>query len=395
MGAIDRDTEAAVPPALPKQQTTKRRLFLFLALFSLLWLSLLLYVMHSLRLDEHVSMQDNLDFQGADIGSKYGIESASECSRECEAYPGCFAFTYVKSERACWLKSEGYMSKSNPNTISGSINATLAEQRRREANSSHAEEGEAAWQYNTEFDDTLDRFDDSFNGGEWGEGVAPMRNSIVSNEDIEKFNDSTTYFGNVQLHSMVRSASDCESLCVEKSTCIAWTLDKFQLLCLLRLAKTPPLRFSTDFISGALSEEQLRQRYAEWGLETGNATEDDATPYNGRPWSPLFPQNVAVMDHTDLLGGDYRELRDIDSADRCNHECEQARPNCTAWTLSKHTGACWLKGPEHSKKAQNRSAGLISGELDSATVPTVPAAASRNLSRGPAGDALTRARARV
>ena len=43
--------------------------------------------------------------------------------------------SFVKSEHVCWLKGEGYISKSNPNPISGAINATLAVMRRAAANS--------------------------------------------------------------------------------------------------------------------------------------------------------------------------------------------------------------------------------------------------------------------
>jgi len=346
----------------------RRRLFALFAMLSLLWLSLLLYVMHSLRLDEHVSMQDNLDFMGADIGSKYGIESASECSHECEAHPSCFAFTYVKSERACWLKREGYLTKSNPNTISGSINATLAIERRRAANqteATHPQEGEE-WAYN-EFDNR--RFPgDDYNGGDFGEGISDSR-SIITEEDVEKYEDSTTFFGNVQLHTMVRSPADCEQFCIDNVQCVAWTLDKYQLLCMLRLAETQPLRFLTDFISGALSSAQLQQRYAEWKIESINGTEDETTPYNGAAWRPMFPQSTAVLDNTDLLGGDLLELRDVDSVNKCNTRCHQAAPNCSAWTLSKHMGSCWLKSGAYIKKSQNRSAGLISGELNTRAAP--------------------------
>lgn len=58
-------------------------------------------------------LEENLDFKGADIEAKYGIASASDCSKTCEQHPTCLAFTYVKSEQASrprGSQSEGLLS---------------------------------------------------------------------------------------------------------------------------------------------------------------------------------------------------------------------------------------------------------------------------------------------
>ena len=67
----------------------------------------------------HPRPRPNLDSQGADIDSIFGVETASACYQRCEEHESCLAYTYVKSEHVCWLKGEGYTSKPNPNTVSG------------------------------------------------------------------------------------------------------------------------------------------------------------------------------------------------------------------------------------------------------------------------------------
>ena len=62
------------------------------------------------------------------------------CRTLCEEHPKCLAFTFVKTEKACWLKGAGFTAKKNPNTVSGSVNITLAAQRRRAFNGSVDEE---------------------------------------------------------------------------------------------------------------------------------------------------------------------------------------------------------------------------------------------------------------
>ena len=133
MGA---DEESATTSTQAKEQPKRKRLFFLFGFISITWCTVLIFVMHDMRLTEHQSLQDNLDFKGADIDSIYDTESASACSMACEKHPSCLAFTYVKSEKVCWLKGEGYASKSNPNTVSGAINATLAAERRSAHNSS-------------------------------------------------------------------------------------------------------------------------------------------------------------------------------------------------------------------------------------------------------------------
>ena len=49
------------------------------------------------------------------------------------------------------------------------------------------------------------------------------------------------------------------------------------------------------------------------------------------------------------------QVREVDSTGLCAMECG-ATPNCTAWTLSKKTGGCWLKDARDVRPiAQNRS----------------------------------------
>ena len=93
----------AVTCALPQK---RRQLFLLFGLVSFSWLSFLLFMLSDLKLSEHQSLQENLDFKGADLDSRYGIESAAACYAACVEHPSCLAFTYVKSESVCWLKGE-------------------------------------------------------------------------------------------------------------------------------------------------------------------------------------------------------------------------------------------------------------------------------------------------
>ena len=56
----------------------------------------------------------------------------------------------MKTEKACWLKGEGYSAKSNPDAISGGLNATLAAQKRAAMNSTDTDD---AWEPDTDLGD--------------------------------------------------------------------------------------------------------------------------------------------------------------------------------------------------------------------------------------------------
>ena len=138
--AVTPPTEGACGP-IPK----RRQLFLLFGLISVTWAGFLIYMMQGLHLTDRVSYMDNLDYQGADIDSIFGVETANACYKRCEDHDSCLAYTYVKSEHVCWLKGEGWTAKSNPNTISGAINATLASIRRSSTNFSYMANGNKDW----------------------------------------------------------------------------------------------------------------------------------------------------------------------------------------------------------------------------------------------------------
>ena len=69
------------------------------------------------------------------------------------------ADTYVISERACWLKGAGFTSKTNVNAVSGAVNWTLANERRRLANQTRQWNAGGGGGGNGDFDEFLD--DDS------------------------------------------------------------------------------------------------------------------------------------------------------------------------------------------------------------------------------------------
>ena len=145
-----------------------------------------------------------MDFTGADIDSVYGIESMTDCRDYCERHPRCLAFTFVKTERACWLKGEGFSKRANPNTISGSINTTLAEVRRRTLNDSSADDGSFAWRgggvgeegeesyegmHAREADGLREDEGEYAGGGEYTDTGAFVPDA--SEEEVAAYNDST------------------------------------------------------------------------------------------------------------------------------------------------------------------------------------------------------------
>jgi hypothetical protein len=143
-------------------------------------------------------------------------------------------------------------------------------------------------------------------------------------------------------------------------------------------------RYSDAFIGHSLTRGELDTRAASdaWSHD------ELGRPYAGAPWAlPAELTSPSIRDNVDLLGGDLREasagrhnpasprgrtpaapqsrgatprrvavqVREVDSTGLCALECG-ATPNCTAWTLSKRTAACWLKDARDVRPApQNRS----------------------------------------
>ena len=269
----------AVTCALPQK---RRQLFLLFGLVSFSWLSFLLFMLSDLKLSEHQSLQENLDFKGADLDSRYGIESAAACYAACVEHPSCLAFTYVKSESVCWLKGEGYISKSNPNTISGMINATMAAERRsserlqrvvvalpgrgrrrrrelgaRRLGRRRAQRGVRRRRHARR----------RRGGGDEGEEGDDERWGAVrvSAADVERYDDATTLLGDVSVTTDVHSVRQCHEFCVSEPACAAWTLDKYRYVCLLRLLNVSTVRYSADYIGGRLDASELATRAADWG----------------------------------------------------------------------------------------------------------------------------------
>ena len=429
-----RDVEAP----LANKVVPKRRLFLVFGLVSITWACFLLWIMHDLRASDH-KMEDNLDFKGADIDSVYGVESASECSRACEDHPSCLAFTFVKSEQVCWLKGEGYISRSNPNTVSGAINATLAAIRRARSNWSAADvapsdsfleegqaEGEARGRDDGLDDDSWRRAREAEDAEDAEEEDASRGEELATPEELELFDDATTYFGDVSIHTGVASASECDRLCLADGRCVAWTADKMRSVCLLRLLNASTVRYSADFVGRRLTSAEIASRAERLVNQTaedrawdaalrprrasrvkparnvsarpagGNVSasepdarvggeaeeeeeEDEQEEEEGEPWGatrggvaaeavyagpawPLPADHSGVLEDVDLLGGDVGEVEAVDSVGACVAACASRR-GCSAWTLSKRAAVCFLKNATHGRVAQNHSRGLVSGTL--------------------------------
>ena len=391
--AVDPAAAAAEGPcSIPK----RRQLFLLFGLVSITWCSFLLYMMHDIHLSDRQSYMDNLDFKGADIDSVFGVETASECYRRCEEHDSCLAYTYVKSEQVCWLKGEGYSTKSNPNTISGAINSTLAAMRRSVVGTK-LKERDSSFEGDASLDDDWDeegeraRYRDQPWDGD-DEGVYALERVRVSARDVQEYEDSTDLLGDVRVFTDVRATRDCASRCTMEPACVAWTLDKMRFLCLLRLAGMPSVRYSSDFIGARLTAEQISARAAQLDTERGedvevatDAADDEGdgfevvqqqrrraqSPYVGSPWPLPWEQAGAqstMMDNVDLRGGDVRELAGVETAAECREACATAAADvaCAGWTLSKRSSLCWLKNASYARIEQNRSAGLISGIVNEA-----------------------------
>ena len=415
---------AAVPIARPPLARRRQYLFLLLGALSLMWLGAQIFVMH-----DYDVLHDGKDYNGADIDSVYGVLSAVGCRAACEEHPRCLAFTYVKTESACWLKGEGFETRSNPNAVSGAVNATLAAQRRGEPGAKSDEIDAQTGDFKDLTYDGAQGDGEPIGADDEGDGRnlengAPydmryaeadgLADQVVSLtvEEQERYNDSTSVFGDVKLLFDVRAPDECERRCTGHGRCAAWTLHKYHALCMLRLLNTTALAFSGDFVSGRLSDAQIseraariveayerrgqrKQRQEQWsgsgteaGLYDGELADDD--PWREDAGDPLrlfrgprlrLPELSGVLDDTDLAGGDLTELGSVESIADCRAACaahdasatsvasnaSRAAPAaagaCHAWTLSKETSICWLKTANVTRTPVPKSRALVSGWL--------------------------------
>ena len=438
-GHMALDVEANVPAnRMKKPQFT----FLLLALLSATWLGLMVWTMHDFFGNQKPSrLKEQTDFHGGDIGSRYGVRSPAACRRICEEHPRCLAFTYVTTDKACWLKGDGFSAETNPNAISGAMNTTLVAKRRaarRDGEYFESEDKDYDMQREAEEADDEGEVDESRTDRypkasydemsrrererEEGELGAAGASFGVYREptdgELEVYNDSTSFFGDVGVFTDVGAASECEGLCLDDGRCVAWTLDKLKALCMLRLRNTSTLRYGNDVIgarlsagymadraakadTGAAGDARLRASYGEQEQErtgseanrtavegagvgaigNGGSSEDTAggvaatdgvglysvgsqSAYRGEAWAlPAEIEDLTtVFDNTDFVGADIGDVAGIDSVASCQHVCASAAPHgCAAWTLSKRHQICYLKSANYTLSPQNKSAALISG----------------------------------
>ena len=273
------DLEMASKPLVAPGRLRRPQLFLIFGALSFVWLGALMWMMHGMH-NGGERLEEQMDFAGADIDSLYGVEDAVKCRISCEEHPRCLAFTYVKTDKACWLKGQGYSAKSNPNTISGSINETLKIARLSALNHSHDDRRAHGqrWRSSNEGEDVPEYEDDAHEEGEDSEGgleggledgsdytgfteQSTKRSPVVlTDEDVERYNDSTTFLGDVRLLVDVSIPVECEEHCLAHGRCVAWTLHKERHLCLLRLVNTSALRYTADSVGGRLTRAQIAER---------------------------------------------------------------------------------------------------------------------------------------
>ena len=242
-------------------------------------------MMHDLHGEVH--LEEGKDFNGADITSLYNIESAIACRTACEEHRLCLAFTYVKTDRVCWLKGEGFTTKANPNTVSGGINATLAASRKGLATEDKVGDEGEGWRDGS---DSYERDAGALGEpmGDEGDTDIPgydpddsdgLSSVQLSEEEQQLYNDSTSFFGDVRLLHDVREPAICEHRCRKHGRCVGWTLDKFRFICMLRLQNVSALMFARDFVSGRLTSEEIVSRAARLSrLDTERMATTTASP---------------------------------------------------------------------------------------------------------------------
>ncbi|KOO21699.1 hypothetical protein Ctob_001279 [Chrysochromulina tobinii] len=380
----DLETAASKPLVAPGR-LRRPQLFLIFGALSFVWLGALMWMMHGMHNGgEH--LEEQMDFAGADIDSLYGVEDAVKCRIACEEHPRCLAFTYVKTDKACWLKGQGYSAKSNPNTISGSINETLKIARLSALNHSHdgrrahgqrwrsSNEGEDVPEYE---DDAQEEGDDSEGGLEGGledgsdytgftEQSSERSPVVLTDEDVERYNDSTTFLGDVRLLVDVSIPVDEEHRTWDADAGVDEGEREFSEDD-LEMHSEPELDDLDDLAleDGAPGAD---------GWLRGSREDDDADAlevvYDGASLAaPELDEDTAhIFDDTELVGGDVHQLSHTHTVLACRDACASyvappASPPCRAWTLAKEAGHCWLKSKDATRQSVSKAAGRISGVL--------------------------------
>ena len=284
----------SAPAARPRRASA----FLVLGAFSLFWLLAMVWIVHIMHTPSHGKVEEATDFMGGDISSAYGVQTMLECRTRCEEHPHCVAFTYVKKELACWLKGPGgfKVKKADPNIISGSVNTTLAESRRKAFNMSADE----AWEHRDArlSDDEGESYGDMHSrergalepdegdDGRYGHGVDEDQLDRLPHETTEeerlKYNDSISYFGDVSVDLNVDTPADCEAVCLVEPTCVEWTFDKSRFICLRRLVNVSNVQENDMTIGAKLGPAQLAERAGRFAdVDGGDPSTAQAKSVNG------------------------------------------------------------------------------------------------------------------
>ena len=345
----------------PKRCPSKRFRFVVLASASLLWSLLLIFSVHdALRFDVNTHLlTSNVDFIGGDIGSMYNIRSAERCRAICEWRKKCRAFTYIKSTSECWLKGKGFEARRNIDAISGIVHKNESASNTKPPKRGQNESARSFTPYPDFWDGDDTSTDPGFNGSDWDDVDAVEAELQVSssatrdvvkptNLEVELFEDSTNFFGDMQILTEVFTVDSCFESCKETRQCVAWTLDKYRYICLLRLSLSPTVRYSEDYIGARLSAKDVKQRAVRLA-----APEDEEWPL------PAELSSDDVAENTNFTGEALATVHHIDNLLGCRGMCRK-HSSCFAVTLNKRTNICLLKTNNYSASSVPRSAGLVS-----------------------------------
>ena len=130
---------------------------------------------------------------------------------------------------------------------------------------------------------------------------------VPSAHSLDKFDDSTSYVGDILVHTDVRRVGECHELCIREPRCVAWTLDKNRRLCVVRIASSTVL-YDASFIGHVLTPAELRKRRS-GHVKDDSAHDDLDEPYEGPPWAlPAALTAPGVRDNVDLFGGDLKQV---------------------------------------------------------------------------------------
>ena len=139
------------------------------------------------------------------------------------------------------------------------------------------------------------------------EGDDEFRAIVPSAHSLDKFDDSTSYVGDILVHTDVRRVGECHELCIREPRCVAWTLDKNRRLCVVRIASSTVL-YDASFIGHVLTPAELRKRRS-GHVKDDSAHDDLDEPYEGPPWAlPAALTAPGVRDNVDLFGGDLKQV---------------------------------------------------------------------------------------